>query len=634
MAQVQTRVRGVVRTHELFKKVTRIGSGPDNDVVLDDPRVADTHVLLSEESGDWYAVAASRAAELRVNDRKTKKETLRHNDVLSIGDSEVFFFVHDLPGAQGDGGPGGAAASRSGAGAAGAGAAGAGTGGEPGGHITANLPTREEALAELDAYRKVHSFSQKLLGKHELNPLLEELLDLAIGISRADKGFLLLFEGDRVRVHVARNLQRQGIDDAAEQLSDSIIKRVIQERTPLIVSDALHDAQWSSSQSVINLKLCSVMCVPLLARGELLGILYVGNDRVANLFERRSLEVLTVFASQASLIVQNALLFDEMQLESRELAERLEAMRTGSIIGTCQSLQDVLAKGRKVATTDIGVLVMGETGTGKELVARQIHDQSRRAKGPFVTINCGAIPENLLESELFGHVRGAFTGAVATRAGRFQAADGGTLFLDEIGEMPQNLQVKLLRAIQEKVVVKVGDTRPERVDIRILAATNKNLEEEVKRGAFREDLYYRLNVVSLVLPPLRERGEDISVIAHYFLKRYALEYGSKVKGFSPNAVTAMRKYHWPGNIRELENRLKKAVVLADKPLIGVEELDLSEDVLPPILPLEEARAEWQRDYINQVLERNGGNRTKTARDLGVDPRTIFRHLEKEGGDEE
>ncbi len=615
MAQIQTRLRGVVRTFDLFKKVTRIGSGQDNDIVLDDPRVADTHALLAEEGGDWAVMSASRAAELRVNDRKTKKEPLRHNDVISLGDSEIFFFAHDLPGVRSDGSAPAPA-------------------GTPAAHVTANLPTREEALAELDAYRKVHEFSQKLLGRHELVPLLDELLDLAIGISRADKGFLLLFEGDKIRVHVARNVQKQAIDDPGEQLSDSIIKQVIQEKTPLIVSDALHDAQWSSSQSVVNLKLCSVMCVPLLARGELLGILYVGNDRVANLFERRSLEVLTVFASQASLIVMNALLFDELALESKDLAARLEAMRAGSIIGSCSSLEDVLAKARKVATTDIGVLVLGETGTGKELLARQIHDQSRRAKGPFVTINCGAIPENLLESELFGHVRGAFTGAVATRAGRFQAADGGTLFLDEIGEMPQNLQVKLLRAIQEKVVVKVGDTRPERVDIRVLAATNKNLEEEVKRNAFREDLYYRLNVVSLVLPPLRDRGEDITLIAKYFLQRYATEYASKVKGFSPNAVIALRKYNWPGNIRELENRVKKAVVLADRPLIGPEELDLGDDALPPILPLEEARAEWQRQYINEVLLRNGGNRTKTARDLGVDPRTIFRHLEKEGDDVE
>jgi transcriptional regulator with PAS, ATPase and Fis domain len=282
----------------------------------------------------------------------------------------------------------------------------------------------------------------------------------------------------------------------------------------------------------------------------------------------------------------------------------------------------------KIALTDISVLITGETGTGKELIAREIHRHSPRVKGPFITINCGAIPENLLESELFGHVKGAFTGAVVTRPGKFQAAIGGTLFLDEIGEMPPQLQVKLLRALQEKVVYKVGDNRGEAVDIRVVAATNKILEDEVKRSAFREDLYYRLNVVTLKLPPLRERGEDVTVLGRFFLQKYSKEFGSKVKGFTPAATVAMKKYAWPGNIRELENRLKKAVVLADKPLLGPDDLDLKPENLEPIMPLLQAKEEFQKRYINEVLARNNGNRTKTAKDLGVDPRTIFRHLEK------
>jgi transcriptional regulator with PAS, ATPase and Fis domain len=226
-------------------------------------------------------------------------------------------------------------------------------------------------------------------------------------------------------------------------------------------------------------------------------------------------------------------------------------------------------------------------------------------------------------------VKGAFTGAVATRVGRFQAAHGGTLFLDEIGEMPLALQVKLLRALQDRTVTKVGDTRPEAVDIRVVAATNRVLEDEIPRGTFREDLYYRLNVVSIPLPPLRERGEDVVVLAKYFLQKHAREFGSRVRGFGPNAVVAMRKYGWPGNIRELENRIKKAVVLAERALVSAEDLDLRPEHLEPILPLSHAKEEFQKRYINEVLERNGGNRTKTAKDLGVDPRTIFRHLEKE-----
>jgi DNA-binding NtrC family response regulator len=230
-------------------------------------------------------------------------------------------------------------------------------------------------------------------------------------------------------------------------------------------------------------------------------------------------------------------------------------------------------------------------------------------------------------------VRGAFTGAVGNKPGRFQTANKGTLFLDEIGEMPVALQVKILRALQEHAVTRVGDTASEPVDIRVIAATNRDLEAETRAGRFREDLYYRLNVVHLHLPPLRDRGDDIVVLARYMLSRYAPEYSSKVRGFSPSTIVAVKRYRWPGNIRELENRIKKAVVLADKAMLGPEDLGIDPDEIPAILPLAEARDRWQRAYINEVLGLNGGNRTKTARDLGVDPRTIFRHLEKEEGGE-
>jgi transcriptional regulator with PAS, ATPase and Fis domain len=291
-------------------------------------------------------------------------------------------------------------------------------------------------------------------------------------------------------------------------------------------------------------------------------------------------------------------------------------------------MREVYRRIEKVAPTDVTVLIQGETGTGKELVAREIHRRSARSTGPFVAVNCAAIPEGLLESELFGHVKGAFTGAVASRPGRFQAAAGGTLFLDEIGEMPPSLQVKLLRAIQEHSVQRVGESRPESVDIRVVAATNRNLEDDVRDGRFREDLYYRLNVVAIRLPPLRERGEDVTVLARWFLQRYATEFDSRARNFAPGAVAAIRMYRWPGNIRELENRVKKASVLADGPLVTADDLDLGREELEPALPLALAIEEFRKSYISDVLERNGGNRTKTAKDLDVDPRTIFRHLEK------
>ncbi len=238
-----------------------------------------------------------------------------------------------------------------------------------------------------------------------------------IQVSNADKGFLVLMESGEPVVKVARNLRRETISDAVSQLSDSILARVVKSRKPLIISDALSDAEFKNSLSVVNLKLTSVMCVPLLERGNMLGVIYVGNDNVAQLFEESHLEVLTIFASQASLLIRNALLVNELQLDNRSLQERIERIRFGEILGSSPPMQEVFRKVQKVAATDISVLITGETGTGKELIARELHNRSPRAKGPFITINCGAIPENLLESELFGHVRGAFTGAVTSKAG-------------------------------------------------------------------------------------------------------------------------------------------------------------------------------------------------------------------------
>ncbi len=323
------------------------------------------------------------------------------------------------------------------------------------------------------------------------------------------------------------------------------------------------------------------------------------------------------------------MLLAALREDKAKLENELRDKRFGEIIGACPSIREVFRKLEKVASTDISVLITGDTGTGKELVAHEIHRRSSRDGGPFVTINCGAIPENLIESELFGHVKGAFTGAVMDRPGKFHVANGGTLFLDEIGELPLNLQVKLLRVLQERVVMRVGSSKPEKVDIRIVAATNRDLDEMVRTRTFREDLYYRLNVVNLWLPPLRERGDDVLIIAKMLLSKYAEQFNSPVKGFAPASIAAIKKYAWPGNIRQLQNRIKKGLVLCESKLLGPDDLDLGAAADIGILPLEKAREDFQRRYVLEVLERNNGNRTQTARDLGVDPRTIFRYLEKE-----
>jgi len=578
----------------IYKKITSIGSAGGNDVVISGEGIADYHVQIVFDGKDFNLAEIDKKADIQVNGKKKRRTRLVHNDRIDLGSGHLVFSLYDE-----------------------------GSSAEPG-----------QSSTELSGLKKLYEFSQRLMEIKTVDELLAALMDAVIDVTHADKGFLVLTQGEEPRVAVARNVRQETIADGVRHLSDSILSRVIESKKPLIVSDALHDEHFKTSQSVMSLKLCSVMCAPLLAQGQLLGILYVGNDNVVNLFEENSLDVLTVFSAQASLILQNALLLQNLQSDRDELKSQLDANRFGDIIGSCPPMLDVFKTVEKAATADISVLITGETGTGKELIARALHRRSPRAKAAFIAVNCGAIPENLIESELFGHVRGAFTGAVATRQGKFQQANGGTLFLDEIGELPVSLQVKLLRALQERVVMKVGDTKPERVDIRIVAATNRDLEQEMRQGAFREDLYYRLNVINVHLPPLRERGDDVVVLAKYLLAKYVEELGSTVKGFTPNALIAIRKYDWPGNVRQLENRIKKAIVMCDKSLVGAEDLDLFPEALAPISTLTQAREDFQRRYILEVLERNNGNRTKTARDLGVDPRTIFRYLEREPGAKE
>jgi transcriptional regulator with GAF, ATPase, and Fis domain len=572
----------------LVKPLTTIGDGTDNDLHVAEAR----GVVTVEFDGTSFSAAAIEGAPLMINGKRRDHATLHDGDTLTFGRTRIVFQAADrIP-------------------------------------TPAEVTRAPETESVSLAVQRLSEFGAALAAEPGLDKALVRLLDAIVEVVRADKGFVLVMNEGAPSVLAARNFQRENVANAVERLSDSIVQRVLQSRKALIVSDALHDPQFNSSESVMNLKLSSVMCVPLVLRGELSGAIYVGNDKLANLFTERELTLMTGFCGTAALLIELARQLDELKADKKALQDRLEEQAYGEIIGACDPMRDIFRKIDKVAGTDISVLVTGETGTGKELIAREIHRRSPRKSGPFVAINCGAIPENLLESELFGHARGAFTGATTTRPGRFQAANGGTLFLDEIGEMPAALQVKLLRALQDRAVTKVGENRAEPVDIRIIAATNKDLDEEMKAGRFREDLYYRINVVHLHLPPLRERGEDAVTLAKWFLGRAVRELSAKVKGFSPQALIAIKRYRWPGNIRQLENRIKKAVVLAEKPLISPDDLELKPDQLDPILPLATAQEEFRKSYINEVLERNGGNRTKTAKDLGVDPRTIFRHLER------
>ncbi|HUE96065.1 MAG TPA: sigma-54 dependent transcriptional regulator [Longimicrobiaceae bacterium] len=325
----------------------------------------------------------------------------------------------------------------------------------------------------------------------------------------------------------------------------------------------------------------------------------------------------------------------ENQALKREIKRR-DATETGRPIGRSSGFLEVVKLAETVAPTDSTLLISGASGTGKEVIARHVHALSERAGGPFVSINCGALPESLLESELFGHIKGAFTGAVRDKQGLFVAAKGGTFFLDEVGEMTPATQVKVLRVLQEREVVPVGATEPIPVDVRIIAATNRDLEEEIRRGIFRSDLYYRLDVITLHLPLLKDRAEDIALLAAHFLARFAERRGIAPPILSSETVEALQAYDWPGNVRELENALERAVVLSPDGEIPVAalparitdepHLPLVSDRLPPNPPLEII----ERAYILWVLQSEGGNKTRAAEVLGIDPSTLYRKLVRYG----
>ncbi|HEX2669394.1 MAG TPA: sigma 54-interacting transcriptional regulator, partial [Polyangiaceae bacterium] len=479
----------------LHKPLSTIGRALGNDIHLPDASVAHHHAQIVFNGRDFQLEEVDREAEILINGKKKRRARLANGDRITLGKALLGFSMFtELP----------------------------------------PTPQAEESevgveAGDIERLRRLHSFSERLMQSQSVDELLETLLDDIIELTGAARGVVLLVDPSEgkdstPRVRVSRNVQREAIQDASGVISDSIVRQVIETKRPVIVSDALTDTTFGKSESVISLKLSSVMCAPLVSQGDVIGALYVANDEVKHLFDRRQLDLLTIFAAQSSLILQNAMLLSALRADKEKLSADLSDKRFGEIIGACASMMEVFRKLQKVAATDISVLITGETGTGKELIAREVHRRSNRVNGPFVTVNCGAIPENLIESEMFGHVKGAFTGAIASRAGKFQQADGGSLFLDEVGELPLGMQVKLLRALQERRVRKIGASREDTVDVRVMCASHKDLAAMVAAGSFRQDLYYRLNVLELRMPTLRERGEDIPVLAQVILEHLAVRY--------------------------------------------------------------------------------------------------------------
>ncbi len=577
------------RRFPLFRAVTTLGRDPACDVPLPPAGVKELHAEIVLEGSVHHVRPLDRDADVLVNGRKVKTARLEPWDVLRLGDCTLVYAPGEVP-------------------------------------LEDKAPDETSALKQLES---LGAFSRRLMESRDLDRALGTLLDETLALTRASKGFILFVENGLPVVKVARNVDRKAMPPDEALFSESIVQKALKDGEPQLVADALNNREFSGCTSVINLKLASVACIPLKIGGETRGVLYLGTEKLLNLLDEVRLRTLMVYAGEAAVIVQNLLLIESLERDNKSLKEEVKASRFGALIGSCQGMQDVFSRVQRVAPTDVPVLVLGETGTGKELVARELHGRSTRSGGPFVAVNCGAIPENLIESELFGHCRGAFTGAVAATIGKFQAAHNGTLFLDEVGELPLGLQVKLLRVLQDGMVTRVGGSRPEKVNVRLITATNRNLQDDIRNNRFREDLYYRIAVVTVTLPPLRERGADIETLAQYFLQRFASEASAPVRSFSPEALKALRKFRWPGNIRELENRVRKAVLFADGPQLTLADVEIPEEDERPAVPLSEARDRFEREYVLEVLRKNKGNRTQTARDLGVEPRTIFRYIERE-----
>ncbi len=337
-----------------------------------------------------------------------------------------------------------------------------------------------------------------------------------------------------------------------------------------------------------------------------------------------------VNVDELKAIVNRALNVGRLEREFQKIQQQYETAGFEGMLGQSRAMEQVFSTVRKVANSEAPVLVLGESGTGKEVVAVTIHKCSKRTEGPFVAINCGAIPDTLLESELFGHEKGAFTGAHMQRPGRVELASGGTLFLDEIGEVPLALQVKLLRFLQDQQVERIGGRKPIKVDTRVIAATNVDLDRAIREGKFREDLFYRLAVVVVKLPPLRDRERDSVLLAETFLQRYATEAGKRKVRFTKEAISAIQQYHWPGNVRELDNRVRRSVIMADETKVTAADLGLEDIAASTSLDLKEARDRLERDLLTKALRKHRGKISPAAAELGISRPTFYEMLQKLG----
>jgi len=494
----------------------------------------------------------------------------------------------------------------------------------------AEAPTESarETRAGIDSYR----LAQLIHSASTLIDLADCLCEHVLAMARADwVAFFLCDEAGEFRLSTSKC--RQGLRREQMRFSRTVLREAISKRTAVLSRQVTADARFSASESIAEGTFRSVLCVPLLTEQLPLGALYLASRSEVFSFSETELAWLQAVSGQASVALGRMLERERLLRENTEL--RRQMVLEHGLVGESPAMKEVFRLISRVAPTDAAVLIKGETGTGKELVSRAIHYNSTRKDAPFVCINCAALPKDLIESELFGHEKGAFTGATRGKVGKFELASTGTVFLDEVGELAPAAQAKLLRVLEGQPFERVGGTRPIQVDVRVLAATNRDLAQPNEDGPFRADLYHRLNVIAIELPPLRERDTDIELLAQFFLGRLREKVARTPRDFSPEAMTAMKHYQWPGNVRELRNAIEHAVVLGSTETILLEDLPASvtsRRSAAGVFTDSTALRDAEREHILAVLEQSDGNKKRAAQLLGISRDTLYRKL-REYGDE-
>jgi Nif-specific regulatory protein len=493
-------------------------------------------------------------------------------------------------------------------------------------------PSREQLAALL-------SISRLLTSSIDLPSLLKLIVTSVTELLECEASSLFLIDptGEQLALKVATGPIGGEIKELRLNMGEGIAGWVAKHRKGLIVNDPKHDSRFLSAvDKATGFQTRSILAVPLMDHDRIVGVLEVLNTAKAKQFDQVDLDLLTAFGSYASVALRNAELLATMRDESQMLKGSVEE-RYRMLIVESPRMREVVEMLRKAARSNSTVLLLGESGVGKEILARSIHTWSPRANKPFVAVNCVALSDQLLESELFGHEKGAFTGAHQQKKGLLEVAQGGTVFLDEIGDMKPNLQAKLLRVLQDREFDRVGGTQPIKVDVRVIAATNQDLKSAIKDGRFRKDLFFRLNVVSVMIPTLRERREDIPALAKFFVARYAKDMKRLHLTINPKAIEALRQYDWPGNVRELANVIERAVVLANGDAISVDDLTLdasetngraTETLM--LLPFHESVEHFKRLRLQEAIAKAGGSRTKAAQALQLQPTYLSRLCKQMG----